>query len=217
LENGNYFRLEAWVAETAALRKAAPSLPPRLSVALGKRSRPRTPPRFPQPPLRCHHGEDNPLRTQERARVPSRFSRKIAPSSFHFQIAQTRNHRGARSPQCARLRRPRNSRALHGPNTRKNQERGVRHLAILRQTGRNNLSTPFRLCGLHGVVNLTRRTSDLAFFVVPTFLVHSWLTERFTLWLNTGGKNGRQHSPTNRKRHLSYKSHAEELESFRDA
>jgi len=66
------------------------------------------------------------------------------------------------------------------------------------------------------LVNLTKRTTDLAFFILPTPLIYRWLTERFTSWLNTPGKNGRPHSPTNRKRHLGYKAHAEDLEKYRD-
>ena len=66
------------------------------------------------------------------------------------------------------------------------------------------------------LVNLTQRTADLAFFVVPTTVLHKWLTERFTQWLDTPGKNGRPHSAINPKRHLSFKYHADDLEAFRE-
>ena len=67
------------------------------------------------------------------------------------------------------------------------------------------------------LVNLTRETKDLAFFIVPTRLVHQWLVTRFTAWVNKPGKNGRPHNPANRIRGLSYRGHAELLESHRDA
>lgn len=66
------------------------------------------------------------------------------------------------------------------------------------------------------LVNLTRKTCDLEFFIVPTQVLHSWLVRRFTTWLNTPGKNGRPHSASNKKRHLSFREHAGELERYRD-
>jgi hypothetical protein len=66
------------------------------------------------------------------------------------------------------------------------------------------------------LVNLTRKTCDLEFFIVPTYLVHQWLTSRFERWLNEPGKNGRPHNPTNKKRHLGYREHAKALQPFRD-
>jgi hypothetical protein len=66
------------------------------------------------------------------------------------------------------------------------------------------------------LVNLTQRTCDMAFFIVPTSRVHDWLVSDFNRWVATPGKNGRQHDPTNRKRHLGYREHAQDLESYRD-
>ncbi len=54
---------------------------------------------------------------------------------------------------------------------------------------------------------------SLAFFVVPTRTVNKWLVTDFKNWLETPGKGGRPHSPTNKKRHLFYSSN---LEPFRE-
>lgn len=66
------------------------------------------------------------------------------------------------------------------------------------------------------LVNLTAKTYDLQFFVVPTALVHQWLVSRFERWLTAPGKKGRPHSPTNKKRHLSYREYAEALQPYQD-
>lgn len=66
------------------------------------------------------------------------------------------------------------------------------------------------------LVNLTRCTKDLAFFVVPSTVLHEWLLSDFRRWLDTPGKNGRPHDPTNRKRNLGYRQHAEGLRPYHD-
>jgi len=67
------------------------------------------------------------------------------------------------------------------------------------------------------LVNLALDTKDLAFFVVPTHQLNHWLVADFENWVNTPGKNGRPHSPANRKRHLPYSDYAKDLEKYRDA
>jgi hypothetical protein len=52
------------------------------------------------------------------------------------------------------------------------------------------------------LVNLTKETKDLAFFVVPTPMINNWLISDFNKWVETPGKNGRPHDKTNTKRHL---------------
>ena len=64
------------------------------------------------------------------------------------------------------------------------------------------------------LVNLTINTCDLQFFILPTSLVHQWLVSRFERWVNTLGKNGRPHDPTNKKRHLGYREYAELLQPY---
>lgn len=52
------------------------------------------------------------------------------------------------------------------------------------------------------LVNLTKETKDLAFFIVPTSVINDWLVNDFNEWVETPGKNGRPHDKTNKKRHL---------------
>jgi len=66
------------------------------------------------------------------------------------------------------------------------------------------------------LVNLTRRTCDLQFFVLPTRIVHEWLVTGHENWLKAPGKNGRPHNPSNRKRHLVYKERMADLERYRE-
>ena len=66
------------------------------------------------------------------------------------------------------------------------------------------------------LVNLSEKTRDLEFFVVPTPIIHDWLVARFRGWLERPGRNNRPHSPTNKKRHLSIREHAVQLEPYRD-
>lgn len=67
------------------------------------------------------------------------------------------------------------------------------------------------------LVNLTQRTSDLAFFVMPTNVLHHMLVSEFDEWLRTPGRNGRAHDPDNRVRGFGYREHIEILEPYRDA
>jgi hypothetical protein len=67
------------------------------------------------------------------------------------------------------------------------------------------------------LVNLTQRTGDLAFFVVPTTVLHTMIVAEFDEWLSTPGRNGQQHDPNNRVRGFGYHGHAEMLEPYRDA
>jgi len=66
------------------------------------------------------------------------------------------------------------------------------------------------------LVNLTRRTSDLAFYILPTVLVDRWLKEGFEQWLKTPGKKGQPHNPENRVRKLDLVKYEAELAVFRD-
>lgn len=64
------------------------------------------------------------------------------------------------------------------------------------------------------LVNLTARTSNLEFFIIPTFQVDAWLTADFEAWVRSPGKNGRPHDPSNKKRNLNYPKYAKRLATF---
>jgi len=64
------------------------------------------------------------------------------------------------------------------------------------------------------LVNLTKDTKDMGFFVVPTSVLNDWLVEDFNEWIRTPGKNGRPHDPTNKKRHLKEPKFANRLAQY---
>lgn len=64
------------------------------------------------------------------------------------------------------------------------------------------------------LVDLTRETKDLSFFVVPTSVLNRWLVADFEQWVSTPGKNGRPHDPSNKKRHLNQPRFAERLATY---
>lgn len=66
------------------------------------------------------------------------------------------------------------------------------------------------------LVNLAMDNKSLRFYIVPTTIVDRWLKGDFDEWLQTPGKYGRAHDPTNTKRHLSEKKHAQELAQYLD-
>lgn len=53
------------------------------------------------------------------------------------------------------------------------------------------------------LVNLTKDTRDLAFYVMPTQELNRWLEDDFKRWVETPGKKGQPHNPANKKRHLN--------------
>ena len=65
------------------------------------------------------------------------------------------------------------------------------------------------------MVNLTEETKNLDFYILPTTILHEWLTNDFTTWVNTPGKHGRPHDPTNKKRHLNFPRYADRLKQYR--
>lgn len=66
------------------------------------------------------------------------------------------------------------------------------------------------------LVNLTRDHKQMDYFILPTVLLDSWLVRDFQEWLATPGKQGRPHSPENKKRHLHYDQHREPLKMFKN-
>jgi hypothetical protein len=66
------------------------------------------------------------------------------------------------------------------------------------------------------LVNLASDRAKLAFFIIPTAILNTWLITDFQEWLATPGKGGRPHSETNSKRHLGFSSYAERLEPYRE-
>ncbi len=55
------------------------------------------------------------------------------------------------------------------------------------------------------------------YYIVPTRLLDRWLKDEFERWLRTPGRNGRPHSPDNRKRHIDYEAFAERLKHYEGA
>ncbi|MFC1746947.1 hypothetical protein ACFLZR_01265 [Candidatus Neomarinimicrobiota bacterium] len=66
------------------------------------------------------------------------------------------------------------------------------------------------------LVNLTEKTRDLEFYILRTKELNDFLEKDFQVWVNTPGKGGRPHDPTNKKRHLLYTERAEQLEPYKN-
>jgi hypothetical protein len=64
------------------------------------------------------------------------------------------------------------------------------------------------------LVNLSIKTSDMKYFVIPTKILNHWLEVEFIEWRDTPGKNGRPHAADNKKRNLGYKQHEKELSIY---
>jgi len=62
------------------------------------------------------------------------------------------------------------------------------------------------------LVDLASKTINLKYYVVPTKIINKWLVDSHNEWLATPGKKGQPHSPSNKKRHLSYDSNKDELD-----
>ena len=65
------------------------------------------------------------------------------------------------------------------------------------------------------LVNLAAELGDMEYYVVPTHTLNEWLLDLFCTWLDSPGKNGRPHSPDNRKRNLNENQSAEKLSAYR--
>jgi Holliday junction resolvase-like predicted endonuclease len=65
------------------------------------------------------------------------------------------------------------------------------------------------------MVNLTKNIKHMDFYIVPTHLVNKWLVRLHKIWEDTPGRNGRPHSKTNTKRHLSDKRNNDLLKPYR--
>jgi hypothetical protein len=78
--------------------------------------------------------------------------------------------------------------------------------------------TIFRSTGQEGdytvLVDLAMDTKDLNFFVVPTPVIDQWLKRDYQTWVETPGRHGRPHDPTNKKRNLSQTEHAKDLAQY---
>lgn len=67
------------------------------------------------------------------------------------------------------------------------------------------------------LVDLANITRDLAFYVLPTFVLNEWLVAEFEAWKATPGKRGQPHNPNNTLRHFGAAAHAPQLQQYRDA
>jgi hypothetical protein len=76
----------------------------------------------------------------------------------------------------------------------------------------------FRELSEHGdftvLVDLGTETKDLKFYVVPTRQVDAWLKRDFEKRISTPGRNNKPRSPTNPKRTLDQKTHADDLSKY---
>ncbi len=66
------------------------------------------------------------------------------------------------------------------------------------------------------LVNLSKETKNLEYFIIPTVILNRWLKKDFDDWASTPGKKGQQRSLTNKKRHLGKKKYYMELEKYHD-
>jgi len=67
------------------------------------------------------------------------------------------------------------------------------------------------------LVNLTEKTEDLQFFILPTNQLDRWLKSDFQKWVSTPGSRGQQRNPGNKKRHLPYSKYKSQLKMDWDA
>ncbi len=66
------------------------------------------------------------------------------------------------------------------------------------------------------LVNLTNETKDLQFFILPTHTLDMWLSDDFSRWVSTCGKNNRLHDPKNKKRCIKYSKYKDRLQDYWD-
>lgn len=64
------------------------------------------------------------------------------------------------------------------------------------------------------LVNLTEKTRDLSFYILPTRLVDAWLKEGYEEWLRMPGKRGRPQNPANKIRKLDMAKYGAELRAY---
>lgn len=78
--------------------------------------------------------------------------------------------------------------------------------------------TIFRNLSIDGdfsvLVDLSKETKDIKFYVVPTPTVDAWLKETFENWANALGKNSRPHDTTTPKRNLNQETYRAQLEKY---
>ena len=67
------------------------------------------------------------------------------------------------------------------------------------------------------LVTLTRETTNLAFYIIPTTKINNLLVNDFKKWVETPGRGGRPHDSTTKQRHLLFSRYASQLEPHRDA
>jgi len=64
------------------------------------------------------------------------------------------------------------------------------------------------------LVNLTMDHRDMSFFILPTKIVNKWLVKDFKKWLETPGKKGQRHNPSNPKRNIPYSKYQNHLDKY---
>ncbi len=66
------------------------------------------------------------------------------------------------------------------------------------------------------LVNLAMDYRDMAFYVIPTSILNEWLVKGFQEWVTALGKDGRPHSSSNKKRHLSCGQYQQIIQDYCD-
>jgi len=66
------------------------------------------------------------------------------------------------------------------------------------------------------LVNLTRETKEMDYFILPTAIIDGWLHAGFQKWVSTPGKKGQQRDPENKRRILHYGDVRDHLEKYKN-
>lgn len=66
------------------------------------------------------------------------------------------------------------------------------------------------------LVDLTKETKNMRFYVLPTHILDSWLRETFDNWAKTLGRDNRPHDATTKKRNLNQETYRQKLTNYLD-
>ena len=64
------------------------------------------------------------------------------------------------------------------------------------------------------LVNLTEKTENMNYFIIPTKILNDWLIQDYEEWIRTPGRGGRPHSPDNKKRNLERNKYDVKLKDY---
>ncbi len=66
------------------------------------------------------------------------------------------------------------------------------------------------------LVNLTEKSAEMDYYIVPTAVINDWLVSDFNEWVAMPGKNGRPHDPTNKIRAFDVEDWGKELAPYKN-